>query len=165
MKSLANVLPHRQTKILLTAGLAVAFMADQAVGGEIVGAPIDLSAFVHEALLPGATIFEDTHSVTGAFTTPTQSAEYLYLASQGENLSGRSTNIQGAFASALAESDGNGGVGVTAWIGGSPSHTNPASIGQLVSQATWTQSFTYNGTVPASISVQLHIPALAVGLI
>ena len=43
--------------------------------------------------------FEDTHSVTGALTTPKQSAEYLYLASKGENLSGRSTNIQGAFAS------------------------------------------------------------------
>src|SRR5262249_24595290 len=98
-------------------------------------------------------------------TTPKQSAEYLYLASKGENLSGRSTNIQGAFASALAESDGNGGVGVTAWIGGSPSNTNPAAIGQLVSQATWKQNFTYNGTIPASISVHLSIPAVQVGLI
>ena len=148
-----------------TACLAVALMAGQAMGGDIVGAPIDLSAFVHEAVLPGGTIFEDTHSVTGALTTPTQSADYLYLASKGENLSGRSTNIQGAFASSLASSDGNGGVGVTAFIGGSPSNTNPAAIGQLVSQATWKQSFTYNGTIPASISVQLHIPALEVGLI
>ena len=165
MKSLTIARGHRQRQIVLTACLAVALMAGQAVGGEIVGAPIDLSAFVHEGLLPGATIFEDTHSVTGAFTTPTQSAEYLYLASTGENLSGRSTNIQGAFASALAQSDGNGGVGVTAWIGGSPSNTNPASIGQLVSQATWEQNFTYNGTVAASISLHLHIPALQVGLI
>jgi hypothetical protein len=140
-------------------------MGDRAVYGEIVGAPIDLDAFVHEALLPGGTIFEDTHSVTGAMTTPKQSAEYLYHASKGENLSGRSTNIVGAFASSLAESDGNGGVGVTAWIGGDPSSTNPASIGQLVSQATWKQSFTYNGTIPASISLHLHIPALQVGLI
>jgi hypothetical protein len=140
-------------------------MAGQAVGGSIVGAPIDLSAFVHEAVLPGGTIFEDTHSVMGALTTPKQSAEYLYLASKGENLSGRSTNITGAFASSLAESDGNGGVGVTAWIGGSPSSTNPASIGQLVSQATWKQSFTYNGTDPAAISMHLSIPAIQVGLI
>jgi hypothetical protein len=140
-------------------------MAGQAAGGQIVGAPIHLSASVHEGLLPGGTIFEDTHSVTGAFTAPKQGAEYLYLASKGENLSGRSTNIQGAFASALAESDGNGGVGVTAWIGGSPSNTNPAAIGQLVSQATWKQDFTYNGTVPASISLHLNIPALQVGLI
>jgi hypothetical protein len=140
-------------------------MAGQAVSGEIVGAPIDLSAFVHEAVLPGGTIFEDTHLVTGAFTTPKQSAEYLYLASKGENLSGRSRNIQGAFASALAESDGNGGVGVTSWLGGRPSNTNPAAVQQLAAQATWDQSFTYNGTVPASISLHLHIPALQVGLI
>ena len=99
MKSLAAAPRHRQRQIVLTACLAVALMAGQAVGGEIVGAPIDLSAFVHEGLLPGGTIFEDTHSVTGALTTPKQSAEYLYLASKGENLSGRSTNIKGAFAS------------------------------------------------------------------
>jgi hypothetical protein len=36
---------------------------------------------------------------------------------------------------------------------------------QLVAQATWEQSFTYNGTVPAAISVSLHIPALEIGLI
>jgi hypothetical protein len=165
MKSLAAVPAHRRRKIVLSAGLAVSVMARQAVGGEIVGAPIDLSAFVHEALLPGGTIFEDTHAVTGALSTPKQSAEYLYLASKGENLSGHSSHIQGAFASALAESDGNGGVGVTAWIGGSPSNTNPASIGQLVSEATWKQNFTYNGTIPVSISLHLHIPALEVGLI
>jgi hypothetical protein len=161
MKSLAAAPRHRPRQIVLTACLAVA----HAAGGEIVGAPIDLSARVHEALLPGGTIFDDTHSVTGAFTTPVQSAEYLYLASKGENLSGRSTNIDGAFASALAQSDGNGGVGVTAWIGGSPSSTNPAASGQLVSQATWKQNFTYLGTIAASISVSLHIPALQVGLI
>src|SRR6516165_2178305 len=165
MKSRAAAIRHRQRQIVLTACLAVASIAGQAVGGEIVGAPIDISALVHEGLIPGGTIFEDTREVTGAFTTPKESAEYLYLATKGENLSGRSTNIQDAFASALAESDGNGGVGVTAWIGGSPSNTNPAAIGQLVSQATWKQNFTYDGTSPASISVQLHIPALQVGLI
>jgi hypothetical protein len=165
MKSLAAASRHRQSQVALTACLTAVLMAGQAVSGEIVVAPIDMSAFVHEGLLPGGTIFEDTHSVTGALATPKQSAEYLYLASKGENLSGRSTNIQGAFASALAESDGNGGVGVTAWIGGIPSNTNPAAIGQLVSQATWKQDFTYNGTIPASISVHLHIPALQVGLI
>src|SRR5262249_40038471 len=149
----------------LTACLAVALMAGQAGGGGGGGTPIDFFALVHGGGLPGGTIFEETHSVPGAFTTPEQSAENLFLASEGENLSGRSTNIQGAFASALAESDGNGGVGVTAWIGGSPSNTNPAAIGQLVSQATWKQNFTYDGTFPASISVQLHIPALEVGLI
>ena len=154
-------------RIVLMALLAVVGLAGQAAyaAGEIVGAPIDLSAFVHEALLPGGTLFDDTQTVTGAFTTPKQSATNFHLAAKGENLSGRSTNIPGAFASSLAESDGNGGVGVTAWIGGSPSNTNPASIGQLVSEATCKQNFTYNGTIPASISLHLHIPALQVGLI
>lgn len=165
MSSRAPAAPHRSWQVALAACVAVALAASNATAQEIVGAPIDLSAFVHEALLPGGTIFEDTHSITGALTTPKQSAEYLYLASKGENLSGRSTNINGAFASSLAESDGNGGVGVSAWLGGSPSNTNPAAIGQLVSQAAWKQDFTYNGTDPASISVHLHIPALQVGLI
>jgi PEP-CTERM motif len=165
MKSLAIAPRHWQRQIALMACLAVALMVDRAAYGEIVGAPIDLAAFVHEALLPGGTIFEDTHPVTGALTTPKQSAKYLYHASKGQNLSGRSTDIVGAFASSLAESDGNGGVGVTAWIGANPSNTNPAAIGQLVSQATWKQNFTYNGTIPASISLRLHIPALQVGLI
>ena len=79
------------------------------------------------------------------------------MASKGENLSGRSTNIQGAFAlPRWRESDGNGGVGVTAWIGGSASNTNPAAIGQLVSEATWKQNFTYDGSIPASISLHLQ---------
>jgi hypothetical protein len=165
MTALAAARCTRKKRISAATLLAGALAAGQAMGGEIVGAPIDLSAFVHEGLLPGSTIFEDTHSVVGALTTPKQSAEYLYLASKGENLSGRSTNIQGAFSSSLAESDGNGGVGVTSWIGGSPSNSNPAAVEQLVAQATWKQNFTYNGTIPAAISVALHIPALQVGLI
>jgi hypothetical protein len=143
----------------------VAMAGPSVRAGEIVGAPIDLSAFVHEGLLPGGTIFEDAHQVLGALTTPKQSAEYLHLASKGENLSGHSTDITGAFSSSLAESDGNGGVGVTAWIGGSPSNTNPDASGQQVARASWVQSFTYNGTLPATISLHLHIPSLIVGLI
>jgi hypothetical protein len=165
MKSLATAFKHRHSQVLLAPCLAIVTMASQAVGQQIVGAPIDLSAFVHEGLLPGGTVFEDAHSVTGALTAPKQSAEYLYQASKGQNLSGRSTIITGAFASSLAESDGNGGVGVTAWIGGSPSSSNPAAIGQLVAQAVWKQNFTYNGTIPASISVHWNIPAIEVGLI
>src|SRR5262249_24668076 len=129
MKSFTAGPRRRRRPVALAACLAVALVAGQTVrAGSIVGAPIDLSAFVQEALLPGGTIFADTHSVTGALTTPKQSAQYLYLATKGENLSGRSTNITGAFASALAESDGNGGVGVTAFIGGKPSHRQPAAL-------------------------------------
>ena len=157
MKSLAAARRHRHWKFVLTAPLAISLIAGQAGGGGIVGAPIDLSAFVHEALLPGGTIFEDTHSVTGAFTTPTQSAEYLYLASEGENLSGRSTNIQRAFASSLAESDGNGGVGVTAFIGPNPSRAKPAAILQLVSQATWHSPWTWWLPMVAALALALAL--------
>jgi hypothetical protein len=134
----------------------------------IVGSPIDLTASVHEATLPGGTIFDDAKSVLGASiepTDPTQSAEYLYLASKGQNLSGRSTNIVRAFASSLAESNGNGGVGVTSWIAGDAGDPGQSTVNQLVSQAMWMQTFTYNGSVDASIRLSLHIPALAVGLI
>jgi hypothetical protein len=165
MKSLPDTWVHPQPRIVLTALLAVASVPGQAAAGEIVGAPIDLSAHVREALLPGATLFDDTQTVTSALTIPKQSATNFHLADKGENLSGRSTQITGAFASSLAESDGNGGVGATAWIGGSPSNTNAASNEQQVAEATWKQSFTYNGTIPASISLHLNIPALAVGLI
>jgi hypothetical protein len=151
---------------MLTACLAVALMAGQDVRAQLIGSQnINLSAFVHEAVLPGGTIFEDSHTVTGAPITPKQGVDSLYRASQWENLSGRSTQIQGAFASALAQSDGHVGVGVTAFIGASPSKTNPAAIGQLVSEATREQSFSSTGTVPASISLHLTIPTLEVGLI
>jgi hypothetical protein len=154
--------------IFRSCAVIVGFMtaaAGPAKADEIVGAPIDLSAFVHEGLLPGPTIFEDTHSVFGAGSMPVESAEYFYPASRGENLSGRSTSIVGAFASSLAQSDGNGGVGVTSWVGPNPSSTNPAAVQQLVAQAIWQQDFTYNGTIPAPISLHLTIPALQVGLI
>src|SRR5262249_29779058 len=76
----------------------------------------DLSALVHEGLLPGGTISRGPACGDGSLGVPRQSAAYLDHASNGQNLSGHSTSIQGAFASALAESDGNGAGGVTAWI-------------------------------------------------
>jgi len=114
MKSCASAWLYPQRPLTLMALGAVALASVQAAyaDGEIVGAPIDLSAFVHEALLPGGTLFDNTQTVTGALTTPKQSAKNFHLGAKGENLSGRSKNIDGAFASALAESNGNGGVGV-----------------------------------------------------
>jgi PEP-CTERM motif-containing protein len=151
-----------------TAALLVALVlvrSAHAQSSTIVGSPIDLTASVHEAFIPGGTVFDDANTVTGALTDPKQSAEYLYFPSKGENLSGRSTNITGAFASSLAESDGNGGVGVSSWIGGSAVTPGQDGVDQLVSRALWTQSFTYNGSEEASISLRLHIPDLQVGLI
>src|SRR6185312_7830631 len=86
----------------------------------VVGSPIDLSANVSEAILPGGTVFQDSQPVFGTAPDPKQTAELLHVSSVGVNASGRSTNISGAFVSSLVESNGNGGVGVSQLIFGSP---------------------------------------------
>src|SRR5215813_2802624 len=109
----------------------------------VVGSPIALSANVSESILPGGTVFQDSRPIFGTQPDPKQSAELLHLSDVGVNASGRSTNINGAFASSLAESDGNGGVGVSQTIFGSPagSNSNENVVRQLVAQSLWTQTF------------------------
>ena len=131
---------------------------------DAVGGALDLMAKVQDIHNPGGTVFSDNHAVAGAFPAPKQSAEYLYLAPLGANFSGHSNDIHPAFASALAESDGNGGVGVSSWIAGSAVPGTPATDA-LVAQATWGQSFQYLGAGDAKISFHFEIPALMVGLI
>lgn len=116
---------------------------------DTVGAPIDLSANVFESILPGGAIFHDSKPLFGTTLDPKQSAELLHLSQTGVNASGRSTNISDAFASSLAESDGNGGVGVSQLIFGSP-----GGSGQ-----------NYTGIPAAEVTLHLHIPALQVGLL
>jgi hypothetical protein len=58
--------PQRPLTLMVLGGVALASVQATYADGEIVGAPIDLSAFVHEALLPGATLFDNTPTVTGA---------------------------------------------------------------------------------------------------
>ncbi len=125
--------------------------------------PLDLDAFVQEKLVPGASIFSDDHATPNA--QPGDRAEFLYLASQGENLSGRSTQITGAFASALAEQNGNGGVGVTSFIGANPSDANPNAVQDITALAVFSQNFTNTGKTTQDIAVHVKIPALEVGLI
>ena len=95
----------------------------------VVGSPIDLSANVSEAILPGSTVFQDSRPLFGTTPDPKQSTQLLHISEKGVNGSGRSTNISGAFGSSLAESNGNGGVGVSQLIFGSPD----SSTGQNVS--------------------------------
>jgi hypothetical protein len=144
------------------AGFCAFALAD--VPNGIVSSPLDLIAQVRDVHNPGGTVFSDNHSVAGAMPSPKQSAEYLYLAPMGANFSGHSTNIHPAFASALSESDGNGGVGVSSWIAGSAVPGTPATDA-LVAQAIWGQTFTYVGSIDARISFHFEIPALTVGLI
>jgi hypothetical protein len=153
--------------ITLTATLVSVFSLRTSYADQfgVVGSPIDLSANVSEAILPHATIFQDSKPVFGAAPDPKQSAELLHLSDTGVNGSGRSTGINGAFSSSLAESNGNGGVGVSQLIFGLPSDFDENATRQLVAQSLWTQTFVYNGIPAVDITLHLHIPSLQVQLV
>src|SRR5690348_18481034 len=70
----------------------------------VVGGPIDLSANVSEAILPGGNIFQDSKPLFGTAPDPKQSAELLHISSTGINPSSHS-NVPDAFSSSLAESN------------------------------------------------------------
>lgn len=125
---------------------------------------VDLSANVIESILPGGTVFHDSKPLFGTTVDPLQSAELLHLSDTGVNASGRSTNISGAFASSLAESDGNGGAGVSQLIFGSPGNSGQDAVRQLVAQSLWTHTFLYAGPDAHDI-LHLNIPTLQVGLL
>ena len=128
----------------------------------VVGSPIDLSANVIETVMPGSTVFQDSLPIFGTEPDPKQSAELLHF-SVGINPSERS-KISDAFASSLAESDGNGGVGVSQVIFGSPGGTGTNTVRQLVAQSLWTQTFLYLGDPTVTLNLHLHIPDLQVEL-
>jgi hypothetical protein len=130
---------------------------------DTVATPVDLSANVIESILPGDTVFHDSKSLFGTTIDPIQSAELLHLSDTGVNASGRSTNISGAFASSLAKSDGNGGVGVSQLIFGSPGGSG-GGVRKLVAQSLWTHTFVYSGPA-AHDFLHLDIPTLQVGLL
>jgi len=130
----------------------------------VFGFQVDMSANVTETLLPSGTVsFQDSLPLFD--TVEPESASLLHISPTGVNASGRSTNISGAFASSLAAADGNGGVGVSQLIFGSPDGSGPQDARQLSAQSLWTQTFTYTGTFPLELTLHLHIPSLQVGLL
>jgi hypothetical protein len=153
---------HRNTRIALIALVSVFSIASLYAG--TVSVPIDLSANVIESILPGGTVFHDSKPLFGTTIDPIQSSELLHVSDTGVNASGRSTNISGAFASSLASSDGNGGVGVSQLIFGSPGDPGQDGVRQLVAQSLWTHTFLYDGP-PAHVFLHLNIPTLQVGLL
>ncbi len=108
-------------------------------------APVDLSANVIEYALPGGTVSHGSNPLLGTTADPHQTAELLHLSDTGVNASRRSTNISGAFASSLAESNGNGGAGVSLLIFGNPGDSAQDAVRKLVAQSLWTHTFVYNG--------------------
>ena len=162
---LTQVMIHRNALAALAAVLAFVFSS-----GSLCASPldsplmIDISSNVFESIIPGGTIFHDSKPLFGVTADPLQSSELLHLSDVGVNGSGRSTNISSAFASSLAESDGNGGVGVSQLIFGSPGGSGDG-VRQLVAQSLWTHTFLYTADVPGQVTLHLHIPDLQVGLI
>ena len=163
---------HRKKRCLPAALVAPLLVMGHAAHSQVDFGAMDLSASAHEALVRPTRdpktfveeqkIFDDAHEAPDA--GPDERAEFLHLASQGENFSGRSKNITDAFASSLAVGDHSGGVGVTSFIGASPSRTDPNAAEQLEAFATWTQDFANNGTESLGIFADLEIPALELGL-
>jgi hypothetical protein len=147
----------------VTAVLISAFSSGTMYAGTI-ATPIDLSANVIESILPGGTVFHDSMPLFGTTIDPLQSAELLHLSDTGVNASGRSTNISGAFASSLAQSDGNGGVGVSQLIFGPAGDPGQDAVRKLVAQSLWTHTFLYNGPAAHDL-LHLNIPTLQVGLL
>jgi hypothetical protein len=133
----------------------------------VVGSPIDMSANVSESILPGVNgnVFQESKPLFGTEPNPKQTSELLHISSVGVNPSSHS-NVSGAFASSLAESDGNGGVGASQLIFGlpDPNGSDQNVVRQLIAQSLWTQTFVYNGTPTVDLSLQIRIPAMQVEL-
>ena len=152
---------NRHALAALVAAIVSVFSSASLFAGTIL--TVDLSANVIESIVPGGTVFHDSKPLFGTTIDPLQSAELLHISDTGVNASGRSTNIPGAFASSLAESDGNGGVGVSQLIFGSPGGSGDA-VRKMVAQSLWTDTFVYNGPAAHDI-LHLNIPTLQVGLL
>ncbi|HEU4618911.1 MAG TPA: PEP-CTERM sorting domain-containing protein [Gammaproteobacteria bacterium] len=128
-------------------------------------APIlDLSANVIESTSADGTVFHDSAPLFGVTADPLQSAELLHLSDVGVNASGRSTTISQAFASSLAESDGNGAVGVSQLLFGPGGESGQDAVRQMVAQSLWTHTFLYSGPAANDI-LHLDIPKIQVGLL
>ncbi len=140
---------YRNAPAALAAALIAVFSGGTLYAGSlqfgVVGSPIDLSASASESFLPGGTVFQDSKPLFGTEPDPKQSVQLLHLSSTGIapvffTFTGRSP-----FASSLAESNGNGGVGVVQIVLGSPGGSGQNVIRQMVAQSLWTQTFLYNG--------------------
>jgi hypothetical protein len=154
---------HGKAPAALIAALISVFSGARLYADAIL-VPVDLSANVIESILPGSIVFHDSSPLFGVTVDPLQSAELLHLSDTGVNASGRSTNISGAFASSLAESDGNGGAGVSQLIFGLPGGSGQNVVRQLVAQSLWTHTFLYDGPAAHDI-LHLNIPTIQVGLL
>lgn len=139
---------------LLAAGAPA--QADPTFG--VIDGPVNSHANVLWADLSGNTLHADFSDVPGTVSGPTTSAWLLFQdAGMGINPTGRPPTVTNAFASSLAASDGLGGVGVTAvkFFGGGE---------EVVSQASWQQTFEDINGLGSQLSLRMSIPSILVGL-
>ena len=148
------------TAILLSTRTATA-QADPLPPG-LFAAPPTFSISVAENLLPGGNVFKDSQVVDTGQPDASTSVALLHRTEHSSNFSGRSQDIDQGFASAQADRSGNGGVGVTNWLAITP---GVDVTSQLAATALWTQTFTNTGTSDITLSGNLHIPAMEIGLI
>lgn len=124
----------------------------------VIDGPLNMHVNVLSSDLAGNTLHSDAQDVVGTISGPKQSAEILFEDAQlGANPTRLPPNVKNAFASALAESDGNGGVGVAAVKFGGGGE-------QLVSQASWEQTFEDVNGLDSTISLHMAVPSMIAGL-
>jgi hypothetical protein len=147
----------------LLASLAVATTQAAPIYG-VVDSPIDMHTSITRLTNPGGIQYSNALTTVGDVAGTAMKSEQYYEAPHGVNPSGRGQSPNHAFASALAESSGNGGVGVSSLLYG------PAIVGQaggyeeMVAQSYWTQIFEATGPVTAQVSAHFSIPELTIGL-
>jgi hypothetical protein len=125
--------------------------------------PLDVKVRVTESLGPsgGTVLFDRTDQPGDHEVGEFVQAELLHRSDLGGNGSGRSTNISQAFGSAAADSNGEGGAGV--------SMATERGLGEVVhrmtAEAHFEQSLTNGAKGDLNLGVELNIPGIEVGLL
>jgi len=157
----------------LVAGMAIA-MAGLSLGPAsaapvygVVDLPIDLHTTITRLINPGGTQYSNEVITVGDVAGSARKSEQYYEAPRGVNWSGRGQSPLHAFASALSESSGNGGVGVSSLLFGPAIPGMAGGYEKLVAQASWTQIFDAAGPMigGAQVSAHFSIPELTIGLL
>lgn len=165
---------HRRLRAArLLAGMAIAIAglsqgpASAAPVYGVVDLPIDMHTTITRLINPGGTQYSNALTTVGDVAGSALKSEQYYEAPRGVNWSGRGQSTLHAFASALAESSGNGGVGVSSVLLGPAIPGMAGGYEKLVAQASWTQVFEAAGPMVGGAQVSAHfsIPELTIGLL
>lgn len=132
----------------------------------VVDLPIDMHTSITRMINPGGIQYSNAMTTVGDVAGSARKSEQYYEAPRGVNPSGRGQSFNHAFASALAESSGNGGVGVSTMLFGPAIFGMAGGYEQMVAQSYWTQSFDAVGPIGGTAQVSAHfsIPELKIGL-